>query len=123
MSDDNVLTRREFTIESALAMLATVAITVTSCGDDSPPAAPTPPAVDKTGAVSTDANHTHTGSTITAAQFTAGNAVTLTLANGTTTHTHTVTVSQAELTQISAGTRVVKTSTLDNNHQHTVTFN
>ena len=122
MSDDNVLTRREFTIESALAMLATVAITVTSCGDDSPPAAPTPPAVDKTGAVSTDANHTHTGSTITAAQFTAGNAITLTL-TGAATHTHTVSVSQAELTQISAGTRVAKTSTTDNNHQHTVTFN
>ena len=123
MSDDNVLTRREFTIESALAMLATVAITVTSCGDDSPPAAPTPPAVDKTGAVSTDANHTHTGSTITAAQFTAGNAITLTLANGTTTHTHTVALSQGELTQISAGTRVQKPSTTDNNHAHTVTFN
>ena len=122
MSDDNVLTRREFTIESALAMLATVAITVTSCGDDSPPAAPTPPAVDKTGAVSTDANHTHTGSTITAAQFTAGNAITLTL-TGAATHTHTVSVSQAELTQISAGTRVQKTSSTDNNHTHTVTFN
>jgi predicted small lipoprotein YifL len=63
MSEDNVLTRREFTIESALAMLATVAITITGCGDDSPPAAPTP--VDRTGAVSTDNNHTHPSVTIT----------------------------------------------------------
>ena len=122
MSEDNVLTRREFTVESALAMLATVAITITGCGKDSPPAAPTPPATDKTGVVSTDANHTHTGSTITAAQFTAGNAITLTL-TGVATHTHTVSLSQAELTQISGGTRVQKTSTTDNGHQHTVTFN
>ena len=123
MSEDKVLTRREFTVESALAMLATVAITVTGCGDDSPPTTPTPPATDKTGTVTTDAGHTHPSTTITAAQFTAGNAVTLTLANGTTTHTHTVTVSQAELTQISAGTRVQKATTTDNNHSHTVTFN
>jgi predicted small lipoprotein YifL len=122
MSEDNVLTRREFTVESALAMLATVAITITGCGKDSPPAAPTAPATDKTCAVRTDANHTHTGSTITAAQFTAGNAITLTL-TGAATHTHTVTLSQTELAQIGAGTRVQKASTTDNNHSHTVTFN
>jgi predicted small lipoprotein YifL len=124
MSEDNVLTRREFTVESALAMLATVAITITGCGDDSPPTTPTPPVTDKTGAVSTDANHTHNGTTITAAQFTAGNAVTLTL-TGATTHTHTLALSQAELTQINAGTRVQKTSTSDGPtpHIHTVTFN
>ena len=121
MSDDNVLTRREFTVESALAMLATVAITITGCGDDSPPTTPTPPAVDKTATVSTDANHTHSA-IVTAAQFTAGNAITVTL-TGAATHTHTVALSQAELTQIRAGTRVQKTSTNDNNHTHTVTFN
>ncbi len=123
MSDDNLLTRREFTLESALAMLAGVTITISGCGDDdSPTTNPTPPAADKTGTVSTDAGHTHTGATITAAQFTAGNAITLTL-TGAATHTHTVALSQAELTQISAGTRVQKTSSLDNAHTHTVTFN
>jgi hypothetical protein len=122
MSNDNLLTRREFTLESALVMLAGVAITITGCGSDSPPTNPTPPATDKTGTVSTDANHTHTGATITAAQFTAGNAITLTL-TGQATHTHTVTLSQAELSQISAGTRVQKLSSTDNNHLHTVTFN
>jgi len=124
MSEDNLLTRREFTVEGALAMLATVAITITGCGDDDPPTAPTPTAVDRTGAVTTDANHTHNGATITAAQFTAGNAITLTL-TGATTHTHTVAVSQAELTQINSGARVVKTSTSDGPtpHIHTVTFN
>ena len=122
MSDDNLLTRREFTVESALAMLAGVTITISGCGDDDPPTNPTPPATDKTGTVSTDAGHTHTGAVITAAQFTAGNAISLTL-TGATTHTHTVALSQAELTQISANTRVQKTSSNDNAHTHTVTFN
>ena len=36
MSDDTLLTRREFTVESALAMLAGVTITITGCGDDEP---------------------------------------------------------------------------------------
>src|SRR5215203_6937077 len=124
MSEDNLLTRREFTVESALAMLATVAITITGCGDDSPPTTPTPPATDKTGTVGTSANHTHPSVTITAAQFTAGQTITLTLANGTTSHTHSVAMSQAELGQISAGTRVEKSSAADaTNHTHTVTFN
>jgi hypothetical protein len=122
MSHENSLTRRDFTIQSALAMLAGVTITISGCGDDDPPTAPSTTATDKTGTVSTDAGHSHTGAVITAAQFTAGNAITLTL-TGATTHTHTVSLSQAELTQISAGTRVQKTSSNDNAHTHSVTFN
>jgi hypothetical protein len=124
MSDDNLLTRREFTVESALAMLAGVTITISGCGDDNnnPTTNSTSIASDKTGTVSTDAGHTHTGAVITAAQLTAGNAITLTL-TGTTTHTHTVALSQAELSQINGGTRVSKTSSTDNAHSHTVTFN
>ena len=57
MSDENLLTRREFTVESALAMLAGVTITISGCGDDdnaTPAPTPTPPpAADKTGTVST----------------------------------------------------------------------
>ena len=121
MTKDTALTRREFTAETALAMLATVAITITGCGDDDPPTAPTS-ATDKTGTVSTDANHTHAGATVTAAQFTAGNAITLTL-SVVAAHSHTVALSQAELAQISAGTRVVKQSSSDNAHTHSVTFN
>jgi hypothetical protein len=123
MSDENLLTRREFTVESALAMLAGVTITITGCGgDDNPTPAPTPPAASgKTGTVSTSAGHTHTGADITAAQLTAGNAITLTLVGSG--HTHTVALSQAELTQISAGTRVSKDSSNDSGHMHTVTFN
>ena len=37
MSDENLLTRREFTVESALAMLAGVTITIAGCGDDDEP--------------------------------------------------------------------------------------
>ena len=123
MSDETLLTRREFTVESALAMLAGVTITITGCGDDDEPDHQSDtPATDKTGTVSTDAGHSHTGAVVTAAQLTAGNAITLTL-TGQTTHTHTVALSQAELTQISAGTRVQKTSSNDNAHTHTVTFN
>jgi hypothetical protein len=127
MSDENLLTRREFTVESALAMLAGVTITISGCGDDDDNATPAPtptppPAADKTGTVSTDAGHTHTGAVITAAQLTAGNAITLTL-TGATTHIHTVPLSQTELTTISAGTRFSKSSSTDNAHLHTVTFN
>ena len=122
MSDDTLLTRREFTVESALAMLAGVTITITGCGgDDNPTTNPTPPATDKTATVSTDAGHSH-AAVVTAAQLTAGNAISVTL-TGQTTHTHTVALSQAELTQISGGTRVQKVSSNDNAHTHTVTFN
>ena len=122
MSDDTLLTRREFTVESALAMLAGVTITITGCGgDDNPTTNPTPPATDKTATVSTDAGHSH-AAVVTAAQLTGGNAISVTL-TGQATHTHTVALSQAELTQISANTRVQKTSSNDNAHTHTVTFN
>ena len=69
MSDDTLLTRREFTVESALAMLAGVTITITGCVDDDSPTTNPTPATDKTGTVSTDAGHSHTGAVITAAQL------------------------------------------------------
>ena len=120
MSKDNLLTRREFTVESALAMLTGVAITITGCGGDN--GSPSAPSADKTGTVSTDAGHTHTGAVVTAAQLTAGNAITLTLST-VSGHSHTVDLSQADLSQISGGTRVQKTSSNNNAHTHTVTFN
>ena len=60
MSDENLLTRREFTVETALAMLAGVTITITGCGDDDDNGTtnPTPPPSGgggRTGTVSTDA--------------------------------------------------------------------
>lgn len=120
MSDEHLLTRREFTVESALAMLAGVTITISGCGDDDKPTTtPTPPVTDKTGTVGT--NHGH-AATITAAQLTAGLALTLNI-QGTAAHPHTVSLTQTEVTQISGGTRVEKISSTDNAHTHTVTFN
>jgi hypothetical protein len=121
MNKDNLLTRREFTVESALAMLAGVAITITGCGGDDN-GSPSAPSNDKTGTVSTDAGHTHTGAVITAAQLTAGNAITLTL-SVVSGHSHTVDLSQADLAQVSGGTRVQKTTSSNSAHTHTVTFN
>lgn len=126
MTNEHLVTRREFTLEAALAMLAGVTITVTGCGGDSSNnssgggGTPTGPSgQDKTGEISL--NHGHTA-TIQAAQLTAGNAISLNI-QGQATHPHTVELSQSELSQISAGTRLAKASSTDNAHSHTVTFN
>jgi len=122
MRNHKAVTRREFTVETALAMLAGVTITITGCGSDSGGSVtgPSPQPGGKVGAVSTSAGHTHTAE-ITAAQLTAGNAISLELRGGD--HTHSAALSQSELTQISAGTRVQKESSNDQAHTHVVTFN
>ncbi|MEQ1731227.1 MAG: hypothetical protein ABL982_22895 [Vicinamibacterales bacterium] len=117
------VTRRQFTVETALAMLAGVTITITGCGGDSSSgsaAGPSPQPGSKVASVSASAGHTHTAE-VTAAQLTAGNAISVDLRGGD--HTHTVDLSQTELTQISAGTRIQKESTNVQAHTHTVTFN
>jgi hypothetical protein len=122
MADDNLLTRREFTVESALAMLAGVTITISGCGGDDNNPAPNPsPSGGKTGTVGSSAGHTHTGADITAAQLMSPTAISLTLMGSG--HIHTVALSQQEVTQIAAGTRVSKDSSDTNGHTHTVTFN
>lgn len=134
----NAWTRREFTAQSAIAILSGVVITMTGCGDDSnsstsptptpnptaapPPApAPTPPAgaADVNGVVGN--NHGHTVA-ITGAELTAGNALNLDI-TGSSNHPHTVSVTDAEVGQIASGARVQKTSTNNSGHTHTVTFN
>jgi hypothetical protein len=126
MSDENLLTRREFTVQSALAMLAGVTITISGCGDDNndnPGTNPTPPASGgRSGVVGTANGHTHTGADIMAAQLTAGNAIALTLST-VSGHSHTVSLSQSELSQVAANTRVQTNSSNDAGHVHTVTFN
>ncbi len=117
--------RRQFTLQAVLAMLSGVAITVSGCGSDSSatsPTSPSPspaPASDVTGAIS--ANHGHTA-TITAAQLTSRNAITLNI-QGTATHPHTVELSATDVTAVANRQQVAKTSSNDNNHTHTVTFN
>jgi len=115
----HALTRREFTLEWALAMLAGVAITVSGCDSDSV-SSPTPGGGgDVSGVVS--ANHGHTA-TVTAAEITAAGALSLNI-TGSATHPHTVTLSATQVQQIGARQRVAVTSTTNDSHDHTVTFN
>jgi hypothetical protein len=113
------LTRRQFSVDAALAILAGCVITVAEgCGSKSSPTAPTPADI----AAEIAANHTppHTV-TVTGAQIVAGNAVTLTLV-GAATHNHTVTLSQADLLSLKNKQVVTTTSTTDANHSHATTF-
>ena len=66
-------------------------------------------------------NHGHTA-VVTAAQIAAGTPFTLDI-TGTSSHPHMVDLTSSDLTQIGAGQTVVKTSTNDAAHVHTVTFN
>jgi len=116
-ADDHRVTRREFTLEWAMAILSAATITI-SCGDDKPSTAPTP-ATDKQGTIS--ANHGHVA-TITAAQLTSPTTISLNI-QGMATHAHTVDLTAAEVTSIAANAQVAKTSSTDSAHNHTVTFN
>lgn len=117
--------RRQFTLQTAMAILAGCTITVAeACGSSSsmpsptPTPTPTPSAGDVTGNIS--ANHGHTA-VITGAQITAGNAIALDI-QGTATHTHTVQISQADLTNLKNRQAVSRDSTNNSGHAHTVTF-
>jgi hypothetical protein len=127
LEDRTSLTRRKFTLEAALAILAGCVITIadTACDDSKPTAAPSPtptptptPSSDVTGTVS--ANHGHVA-VIMGAQITAGNAIALNIM-GTATHPHTVMVSQADLTSLKNRQAVTITSSTDSGHSHAVTF-
>ena len=122
----NQWTRREFTVQSALAMLSGVAITLSSCGDSNSSTAPSTTSTsapasagDIVGAIGTNRGHT---AVITAAELTAGNAVELDI-SGSADHPHTVNLTETEVGQIAGGTRVQKASSNDDGHAHTVTFN
>ena len=126
LDDTRSISRREFTLEWAMAMLAGVAITITACSNS--PSSPTSStggggggttSGDVTGVVS--ANHGHIA-TITAAKIAAGGTLNLDIM-GSATHTHTVTLSGTQLQQIGAKQQVAVLSTTDAGHNHTVTFN
>lgn len=116
------LTRREFTLDAALAVLAGCVITIadTSCGSSTSPtpAAGAAPPADVNGVIA--ANHGHIA-VIMGAQITAGNAVSLDI-RGSATHTHTVAVSQSDLSTLKSRQPVTMTSTTDASHSHAVTF-
>ena len=117
--DRDQITRREFTLESALAVLAGVTITISGCGDDDPPSSPSPTPGSVTGTVS--ANHGH-AAIIQAAQLMAGAMISLDI-RGQATHPHTVNISATQMQSIAARTQVAIVSTNDDGHMHTVTFN
>jgi len=119
--EPDTISRREFTREWVLAMLAGVAITISGCGDDNndSPTGPTASG-DVTGTVS--ANHGHEAR-VTAVQITAGAALAALDIRGNADHPHTVSLTAAQVAQIGNRQQVVVTSTTDNAHQHTVTFN
>jgi hypothetical protein len=135
VSDDptrfHALTRREFTVESILALLAGVTITVTGCGGYTSPSSPSPTPTpggggggttttqDVSGVVS--ANHGHIA-TVTSAQITAANEVTLNI-QGNATHNHVVSLTADQIRSIAARTQVAVMSTTDSGHNHMVTFN
>jgi hypothetical protein len=122
------LTRRDFTLAAAMAVLSGVAITVSGCGGSSSasPAAPSPtgsgsPSTggDKTGSISS--NHGHSA-VIASAQLGASGGISLNI-QGTASHPHTVALSGADLSAIANNQRVSKESSDDASHTHTVTFN
>jgi hypothetical protein len=113
-----VIGRREFTLQSALAILAGVVITVDGCGSKSTPTTPAPVVTDVNGVIA--GNHGHTAG-VTAARITTGSAFTLDI-QGTATHPHTVDLSQAELSSLKSRQAVTKDSTNVNSHTHSITF-
>jgi hypothetical protein len=117
------ISRREFTLEAALAILATCVITIAedACGSSSStPTTPTAPPADINGVVA--ANHAQPHAvTITGAQIVANNALALNI-QGQATHNHTLNISAAELTQLKNRQAVTETSSTDNGHNHAVTF-
>lgn len=102
-------------------MLGGAAITISGCGGGGGgnPSGPTLGPGDKAGSVS--ANHGHTV-VVTAAQLTAGNGLNLGI-RGSSNHSHAISLTGAQVVSIRDGARVSVTSTVDDAHDHTVTFN
>jgi hypothetical protein len=115
-------TRREFTLDAALALLAGCVVTISDgCGKST--TAPSSPPADVAAAIS--ANHNHSG-VITSAQITTGTAFTLNI-QGTAAHPHTVSITQGDLTALKNRQSITRESSTDlsntfGNHSHQVTF-
>ena len=126
LSEPKAYSRREFTSASVLALLSTVPILISGCGESSNPTTPSPSTGGGSGGASNvtggvNANHGHIA-TVTSAQLTAGTDIVLDI-RGAATHPHTVMISMTELAQVANGTRVSKTSSVNDAHSHVVTFN
>ena len=107
-------------------LMAGAIIAVTACDSDNPVSLTVGSggSTGRTGSIAN--NHGHVA-TLSSAELTAGNAITLDI-RGTADHTHTVPLGAAEVEQIRTGQRVTATSSTDSSptfgpHSHTVTFN
>lgn len=119
MTDDNLLTRREFNLEWAMAILSAATITISGCSSsNNSPTNPTQPG-DKQGTVS--ANHGHVA-LVRADQLNSGNAIAVDI-RGQATHPHLIELTVSQLMTIGSGGRVSVVSSTDDGHSHTVTFN
>ena len=120
------LDRRRISVLTALALLGGATLTITGCGGGGSPAAPSAPGAGSTcpagsrcGLVSRDPLHS---AEITAAQLSAGGALTLNI-QGNQTHGHVISLSAAEVVAIRDGRQVRKDSSVELNHNHSVIFN
>jgi hypothetical protein len=117
MSHEHLLTRREFTLESALAILSAATITISGCGGLD--LGPSPPDGAREGVVSN--NHGHRA-IVTSAELNANNTIRLDLRHRAT-HNHELTLTAPELAAIAENGQIVKISSTTEGHSHTVTFN
>ena len=116
--NDDLLSRRAFTMHSLLAILATATIAIAGC-DSGSNVGPSPPAGAREGVVSN--NHGHRA-IVEAAQLNANTTITIDM-RYQATHNHELVLTPLELASISENGRVVKTSSITEGHSHTVTFN
>lgn len=116
-NDDHLPNRRAFTVEVALAILATATITMTGC--DGTDLGPSPPAGAREGVVSD--NHGHRA-IVEAAALNSNSTITIDM-RFRATHNHELTLTPLELASIAENGRIVKISSTAEGHNHTVTFN
>jgi len=117
------ISRREFTLEAALAILGACVITIAddACGSSaSTPTNPTAPPADVNGTVANNHATPHIA-IITGAQITAGSAVALNI-QGQATHNHTLSITQGDLANLKNRVAITETSSTDSGHSHAVTF-
>lgn len=105
-------------MSNRLAILAVAMMAITGCGGGID-LGPSAPAGSREGVVSN--NHGHRA-IVEAAQLSSTREVTIDM-RFRATHNHTLVLTPLELASISENGRVVKTSSNDEGHNHTVTFN
>ena len=134
MEERGVRSRRQFTVEMAMALLGGAAVTIGCGGGGASPTAPgpastpfpfptaTPP---PPGMGTVGANHGHEA-VITAAQLLAGGALRLDI-TGSAPHTHVVDLIADDVARVRNGERIVVNSSEDlglfGMHRHVVQFN